>query len=175
MSNENLSEDYKKKVIDMSNTLSLTLDEISGNVQEIARGTEKVAESGDELRSISENNLKNIENTDEVVELILSIAKKTKMLGLNASIEAARAGEMGAGFGVVAQEVGKLAEQSSESTDQVNNTLKNIKEENVLLTNKTNEISQTLEQLLSATEEISSSIEELNKFSEELKNVLKQL
>ena len=57
-----------------------------------------------------------------LVELIHSISNETKMLSLNASIEAARAGEEGRGFAIVAAEVGKLAEE----TDNVSNKIENV-------------------------------------------------
>ena len=56
---------------------------------------------------------------NEFTSLIKNIAKQTRLLGLNASIEAARAGAAGAGFGVVAEEIGKLADNSSETVDKI--------------------------------------------------------
>lgn len=63
----------------------------------------------------------------EITTVVNSLAQQSKMLALNASIEAAKAGEAGKGFAVVATEVRNLAEQSEESTTQVQKILEEIR------------------------------------------------
>lgn len=62
----------------------------------------------------------------KLIGIVNNISEQTKLLALNASIEAARAGEAGKGFSVVAQEVGKLAEQSKEATEDISLAITNM-------------------------------------------------
>lgn len=90
----------------------------------------------DNMKLKTEEAIKRAESVSKINTLAYSIkeiAEQTSLLSLNASIEAARAGDSGRGFGVVASEIGKLANQSSETVsnitiivDEVNETVKDL-------------------------------------------------
>lgn len=75
---------------------------------------------------------------EKVTGLIMDIAEKTNLLSLNASIEASHAGEHGLGFAVVSDEIRKLAQQSKEYSDGINESITTMRIDNNDVKNKIN-------------------------------------
>ncbi|OSA90291.1 UNVERIFIED_ORG: methyl-accepting chemotaxis protein [Clostridium botulinum] len=70
--------------------------------------------------------VKVVNEIKKMADIIDNISEQTNLLALNASIEAARAGEAGKGFSVVANEVKRLAEESSNAVSTIKNTIKKV-------------------------------------------------
>ena len=69
-----------------------------------------------------------IDQIAEVTRLVAGFARSTNLLALNAAVEAVRAGASGEGFGVVATEIRKLADQSQGSLDRIRRLVQRIQE-----------------------------------------------
>lgn len=87
-----------------------------------------------------------VEEIKAVADTIDNIAKQTNLLALNAAIEAARAGQQGKGFVVVAEEVKKLAEQSSKSVSIIKNIISNVQSAFINLSNNAEDILKYIEE-----------------------------
>lgn len=172
-------ENVSSQLIEVTGSMQETLQTTSDTKQKIEQGklyainvTEQMDEINGKVTELAKviHSLKN--NSQEIhriIEIITDISNQTNLLALNAAIEAARAGEHGKGFGVVAQEVRKLAEQSAGAADSIRTILEqtgketnlavNVMDESQVTVQKGNEL---VEKVAATFTEIAQSIEEVS-------------
>ncbi len=97
------------------------------DMEQLSIAMEGIKQSNDDLVDSINEVGKASEEITKIVGLIAEIADETNLLSLNASIEAARAGEAGKGFAVVASEIGKLAQNSAASAENISRLIDDVR------------------------------------------------
>ncbi len=188
------------KMKEKVDAISSAIENITENVENLADSAERmknydkaVEDILDELMAISRKNSEAIENVRQQTELtnqsaqkirsateiIAGISSQTNLLALNASIEAARAGEHGKGFAVVAEEIRKLADQSKESTEQIENVVSTLLDNSNVSVEITKEVSEAFlkqNEKIKDTEEIFGSLNsEVSKVSNAISKIVDEM
>ena len=168
--------------------VSAAIEEMAANIQQNkanAKQTEKIAiKAESDIHVGSDKVIQTVDAMRQIVSkisIIGDIAFQTNILALNAAVEAARAGEHGRGFGVVAAEVGKLAERSKLAASEIDQLTKssvfNAEEAGKLMKEIVPDIQKTshlIQEISAANLEQSAGADQINLAIQELNMVTQQ-
>ena len=164
----NQSLDTYQKIVEVAKNLDNSSQELSSAMEEMSAQAKELSGTISSINDLGKAVNEDIARTDKIVSFIKAIAQQTNLLGLNAAIEAARVGELGRGFGVVAEEIRKMATDSGKSVKEITEALGGIQKEILRLTERINEIDNAVQEQAGVIEEITAASTDLTSMANDL-------
>lgn len=165
----------RNEVINLSQNLAASLEQISAAINELSKGVQSVVSAntviGENIKVANES----AQESNEVLQFVKHIANQTNLLGLNAAIEAARAGQAGRGFSVVAEEIRKLSVSSNESIQKIGKVLNSIQDSIDDIAKKIENSNGIFQEETASLQEIYASVEQLNSMAQTLEKLSEKL
>ena len=161
----------QEKLKEMAASLTKSMVDMAGTSEEISAQAEQIAALTRELSQATQESQGRVRESDQVLGFIRNISGQTNLLGLNAAIEAARVGEMGRGFGVVAEEIRKLATSSGESVKKIETIIRDIKTDSSHTSEQLQQIDEAINQIAGAMTLLASSVEQAGAMAAQLDKV----
>lgn len=165
----------QENLIRVAEQFAATSEEISASTEELGSSANDLMTFMKHLEESQHEMSQQVESSSKILGMINAVAKNTRILGLNAGIEAARSGEHGKGFGVVAKEITKLADQSAHSVNDINNLLYQLKEKVEHIETIVNETVEVSTSQSSSIEEISKAIHHLATVADDIEDLANRI
>ena len=198
-------------VIDLNSNLQFmqidqtvsAITEMTYTIQDVAKNTEKTAESAtqmrefalktkmvmleaiEELKRFTEDVRSSADSVyslreksteiNQVIDLIKKIADQTKLLALNAGIEAARAGQYGKGFAVVAENIKELASRTVQATDMIAKTVESVQEDITGAVDRMGDVRSSIDKIITEVNALIDIIDEIIRHVEEVANMVQNI
>lgn len=156
-------------------SLAEEVGQVAVSVNEVTEGVQMTSESNAMMHELMGSLLEETERMNKILGVINKLSNSTKILGLNASIEAGRAGAAGKGFSVVAREIERLSNNTTDSAKEIGNMIGGIEGKVNDIGEKSKETTDSFTQQAAALEEISATMENLNENVKVIEEYIKQL
>nr|WP_269140350.1 methyl-accepting chemotaxis protein [Pectinatus haikarae] len=171
---EKNKQEREKQLVVHSEQFSQAIKQLSDTVGSIAESAQRMTSAQQTTIGMVKKTNQSVEVAQGITLLIKGLADQTNLLGLNAAIEAARAGQEGRGFQVVAEEIRKLAGESTEAVGKVDSSLNEMVISAKSISEQVHSMDEYIQVQAATTQEVNASVEEINSMFQSILSLVRE-
>lgn len=155
--------------------ITSAIGQARAQLEHVTVASRELRQFSEQLLNLAQRTAGHVGQTDQVVSIVKAVADQTNMLGINASIEAAHAGEKGRGFGIVADEIRKLSNETVASTQTIRGTLQAFRQAIAEMNGSIERVAAIAESQSASSDQIEAFIADIGAMSERLGEYARKL